>query len=260
MQIGRKLISQARRFLQGPQNASPSAAISADYRVIKNGEIGGSMGWQEAQVAERQHQAFVPLLEDARSGRPRLDFVVAARAIQATNLSDPLIVEVGCGSGYYSEVVPMLLGTSLRYVGIDYATSMTSLAHRIYPSVPFLTGDACNLPLASNCCDVLLSGTSLMHIADYRRAIAESIRVAREWLIFHTVPVMKGRSTTFLKKLAYGEQVVEVIFNQAALEGIFNEEKLSIEAVFESIPYDVSEAVGERTSTLTYLCHKRKML
>jgi ubiquinone/menaquinone biosynthesis C-methylase UbiE len=226
------------------------------YRILDEGMRPTLNGWSDAAVAERQHQAFVPLLQEVRSGRPRLDFDVAARAIRATKLTDPLLIEVGCASGYYSEALPLLLERPIRYLGVDYSESMTSLARRIYPAVTFVTGDACRLPFESDCCDILLSGTSLMHIADYGLAIAESVRVSRRWCIFHTVPVMAGRSTTFLTKEAYGKEVVEVIFNRDEMQKIFAARRLVTEAVFESIPYDVSEIVGEKTWTLTYLCRK----
>jgi ubiquinone/menaquinone biosynthesis C-methylase UbiE len=133
---------------------------------------------------------------------------------------------------------------------------MTELAQRVYPGIQFVTGDACRLPFESDCCDILLSGTSLMHIADYELAIAESVRVSRRWCIFHTVPVMAGRSTTFLTKEAYGKEVVEVIFNQDELQDIFAANQLVTEAIFESIPYNVGAVVGEPTWTSTYLCRK----
>ena len=258
MRFARRLVNHIRR--RSRKNSNPSAAtapaISTDYTLLGKAEALGLDGWQARSVAERQHQAFMSLLRAARKGQPRIDFVVAARALASTGLSDPLVIEVGCGSGYYSELLPLLLGRPVRYVGLDYAASMTALARRMYPDVPFVTGDACHLPLKTASCDVLFSGTSIMHIAAYQQAIAESVRVTHQWCVFHTVPVMAERTTTLLRKQAYGEPVVEVIFNQAELESIFAAQGLVIRATFESIPYDVSVVVGEGTWTLTYLCEK----
>src|SRR5690606_6001917 len=155
-----------------------------------------------------------PLLEEARRGRPRVDFEVAARAVEATGLARPSILEVGCGSGYYSEVLRLLLPRPAAYVGLDYSPSMLARARRAYPDERFLRGDARALPLADGSFDVVLSGASLMHIVEYDRAIDESVRVARGWCIFHTVPVLERRGTTLLRKRAYGEPVVEVVFNR----------------------------------------------
>ena len=229
---------------------------SDDYRLVKAGETPTADGWKVQSAVAWQHQAFQQHLQDAREGNPRIDFVAAARAIEATGIADPLVIEVGCGSGYYSEALSLTLGRPIRYVGIDFSTSMVALAHATYEVVPFLAGDACRLPLRDESCDILFSGTSLMHIANYRQALAESVRVSREWCIFHTVPLIAKRATTLLHKLAYGQRVVEVIFNQAELEAMLGEHKLAIRAVFDSIPYDVDEILGEPSWTLTYLCQK----
>jgi len=227
-----------------------------DYQLLNNSDTPEDNGWKVRSAAERQHQAFQSLLHEVRAGNPRIDFVAAAKAIQFTGLSDPLLIEIGCGSGYYCEALPLLLQHPLRYIGVDFSPAMVSLAHATYEQVPFLAGDGCRLPLRDSACDILLSGTSLMHIAEYRLAISESVRASREWCIFHTVPLIKSRATTLMHKLAYGQRVVEVIFNQSELESIFRENGLVTEHLFESLPYDVSSVLGEPSWTATYLCRK----
>ena len=254
-----RVLDRLRHSLKARRGSSAASefAISAGYKILDEEQSAQPNGWHDMIVAERQHQAFVPLLAEVHAGQPRLDFAIAAQAISATRLINPLMIEVGCGSGYYNEALDALLDRPLRYVGLDRSESMTSLARQVYPRAPFVTGDACRLPFADDCCDKLLNGTSLMHIADYVSAIAESVRVSREWCIFHTVPVMQSRSTTLLSKEAYGREVIEVIFNRSEIENIFGEYGLAIEAVFQSLPYDVSAVMEERTWTLTYLCRKQ---
>ncbi|MFN8496853.1 MAG: class I SAM-dependent methyltransferase [Anaerolineae bacterium] len=213
-------------------------------------------GWLDSQVAVRQHQAYRPLLEAAHRGQPRLDLEVAAKAVAATGLVSPRIIEIGCGSGYYGEVLPLLLDAPVRYIGLDYSTSMVALARQVYPRVSVLTGDACELPFGDASCDILLSGNSLMHIVGYQAAIAESARVSAGWCVFHTVPIIVRQETALLQKKAYGADVCEVIFNRTELETLFRGAGLSIEAVWDSIPYDVAHVIGERSFTLTYLCRK----
>ena len=52
----------------------------------------------------RQERAYQGLIADMKNGEPRLDFTVAAEAVAATGIAAPRLLEVGCGSGYYSEV------------------------------------------------------------------------------------------------------------------------------------------------------------
>ena len=66
--------------------------------------------------------------------------------------------------------------------------------------------------------------------------------------------VLEHRRTTLLEKRAYGEPVIEVIFNRSELEALFARHGLRVVTAEESIPYDVGAIVGEPTRTLTYLC------
>ena len=231
--------------------------VSEDYRILKAGQSPTAEGWKVASAAAWQHNEFEKLLADVRAGNPRIDFQVAAEAIKATGKENPRIIEVGCASGYYSEALSLLLARQIRYVGIDFSPAMVSLARAKYAEAEFVAGDACHLPLRNECCDILLNGTAIMHIADYREAISESVRTSREWCIFHTVPLVARRETTLMHKLAYGQRVVEVVFNQTEFESMLSESGLVIHRTFESIPYDVSEILNEPSWTVTYLCRKR---
>ena len=240
------------RWLKGGQETIPA---SNGYEVIRDEVVAELVeGWLDPAVAQRQHQAFAPLLRQMREGKPREDFVTVAKAVQATGLQNPLIIEVGCGSGWNSEVLAYLLKQPIHYIGLDYSQAMTSLGKAHYPNVHFLVGDATKLPLQHDCCDILLSGTVLMHLLGYEAAIAESCRVARHWCIFHTVPVLRGRETTVLRKKAYGEDAVEIVFNEEEFYHLIEQGGLAIHQVLESIPYNLELLLGEPTVTKSYVC------
>jgi hypothetical protein len=46
------------------------------------------------------------------------------------------------------------------------------------------------------------------------------------------------------------------IFNRSELEEMLGEHRLTIRAVFDSIPNDVDAVLGEPSWTLTYLCQR----
>src|SRR5262245_37005773 len=77
------------------------------------------LGWKNPRVAARQDTAFAPVLQQMREGRPREDFTALAAAARLTGATNPLIVEVGCGSGWNAEVLTRLWNRPFRYVGID---------------------------------------------------------------------------------------------------------------------------------------------
>jgi ubiquinone/menaquinone biosynthesis C-methylase UbiE len=237
--------------------AKKATDYSTDYEVLDPARPPSRLdGWHEAPVAERQHAAYQPLLAQMYAGQPRRDFEVAAEAVRATGLADAVLLEVGCGSGYYSEVFAHLLGRPVRYTGLDYSRAMIDLARVRYPGHRFVEGDATALPFPDRSFDIVLNGVSLMHIQKYPAAITEAARVARSWCVFHTVPVLRHRPTAFIRKKAYGGPSIEVIFNRDELLGLFRGNGLAVQQVWKSIPYDLEAVLGEPTETETFACRR----
>ncbi len=231
---------------------------STDYRVLSGPEeardlAASSGGWLAARTVARQERAYRGLIGAMKRGETRLDFKVAAEAIAATGIANPKLLDVGCGSGYYSDVFSALLADGVRYTGVDYSGAMIARARARSPSTAFEVADATRLPYAGGAFDIVFNGVSLMHIIDYRAAIGEAARVAAGYCVFHTVPVFQDHRTTFLRKYAYGAPVVEVIFSRQELMTSCRDAGLRLERQWKSIPYDVSEATGHRSTTETYL-------
>jgi ubiquinone/menaquinone biosynthesis C-methylase UbiE len=247
-----RIIRRIRRYISG----TPEAGSSSAYEVIDAAEAARASldGWFDRSVAERQDAAFTKLIAAMEEGRPRRDLTVFAEAIRATGVERGTLLEIGCGSGYYSRVLARLVGPGIAYTGLDYSEAMIELARERYPDVAFVVGDATALPFGDASFDIAVNGVALMHIPDYAAAVAEARRVARSWCIFHTVPVLARRATTFLRKNAYGSPTIEIILNEDELLGIFAARGLAVRRVIESLPYDLSAVLGESTTTKTYLC------
>jgi len=245
-----------KRWLTRNRDIQDAVSASSGYEVVENeprSEL--TKGWLDPVVAERQHKAFVPLLRQMYRGKPREDFVAVAKAVELTGLKYPLILEVGCGSGWNSEVLAHLLKSPVRYIGLDYSGAMTRLGKACYQDVQFIVGDAARLPFQDDACEILLSGTVLMHLLSYHDAIRESRRVARKWCIFHTVPIVYERPTTILTKLAYGIPVVEIVFNEEEFSKLITDSGLLLHEVFDSVPHDyLSDVLNAPVSARTCLC------
>ncbi|MEA2898070.1 MAG: hypothetical protein QOJ84_3685 [Bradyrhizobium sp.] len=231
---------------------------STDYRVLSGAEqarevTASSRGWLAARTVARQERAYQDLITAMKRGEPRLDFGVAAEAVAATGIANPRILDVGCGSGYYSEVFATLLAGGVRYTGIDYSDAMIARARARSPSTSFEVADATSLPYAGGAFDIVFNGVSLMHIIDYRAAVREAARVAAGYCVFHTVPVFHDHKTTYLRKYAYGAPVVEVIFGKQELMALCQQAGLRLEREWPSISYDVYDVTGHYSTTETYL-------
>jgi SAM-dependent methyltransferase len=248
----------AKRVVEATPIVRRHVLPSSDYRVLGSQEeargISASLGgWLAARTVMRQERAYQGLIAAMKRGEPRLDFKVAAEAIDATGIANPRVLDVGCGSGYYSDVFATLLPGGVRYTGIDYSDAMIARACAHYPSTAFEVADATRLPYADCAFDIVFNGVSLMHIVEYQAAIREAARVASRHCIFHTVPVFDEFRTTFLTKYAYGAPVVEIVFGKSELISLCREAGLRLLREWPGIPYDVSSVTGHHSSTETYL-------
>ena len=234
---------------------------SSDYRVLEGKEearntAASSAGWLAARTVARQERAYRTLIAAMKRGEPRLDFTVAAEAVGATGISEPRVLEIGCGSGYYSEVFATLVAGGVRYTGVDYSDAMIARARLHYPSIAFEVADATALPYADGAFDIVFNGVSLMHIIEYEAAIRETARVAARYCILHTVPVFGDHRTTYLRKYAYGAPVVEIIFSKPELMALCQQSGLRLEREWAGIHYDMTEVTGHYSTTETYLFSK----
>src|SRR5262245_12306873 len=195
------MTKQLRKVVRTMRRLVGIVPASTDYTLLSDRPSQAILeGWRRASLPQRQWNAFTPILQEMRSGKYREDFVALADAVKSTGMDNPLVVEVGCGSGWNSEVLAKMLPSHVRYIGSDYSFGMTAPGRHHYPATPFLVCDAARLPFADGSCDILLSGTVLLHLFDYRRAIEESRRVTRRFVVFHTVTVHSHRETAVLKK------------------------------------------------------------
>jgi SAM-dependent methyltransferase len=234
---------------------------STDYRLLSGIDevrdaAASSTGWLAARTVIRQERAYRGLIADMKNGSPRLDLRIAAEAVAVTGMAAPRLLEVGCGSGYYSEVFTHLVPGGVRYTGIDYSEAMIAGARSRYPSTAFEVADATRLPCPDNAFDVVFNGVSLMHIIDYPAAVREAARASGRYCILHTVPVFDHRQTAFLRKFAYGAPVVEIVFNKNELISLCQDAGLRLEREWPCIPYDVFEVTGHHSKTETYLFTK----
>jgi SAM-dependent methyltransferase len=232
--------------------------FSTDYRVLSGqeearGVAASAVGWLAARTVMRQERAYQGLIAAMKRGKSRLDFDVAAEAIAATRIAHPRLLDVGCGSGYYSEVFATLLPGGVHYTGIDYSAAMIARARAHYPSTAFEVADATRLPYADGAFDIVFNGVSLMHIVEYQAAVREAARVAAHYCVFHTVPVFSDYRTTFMRKYAYGAPVVEIIFGKQELMSLCRQYGLRLEREWACIAYDTSEVTGHHSTTETYL-------
>lgn len=87
-------------------------------------------------------------------------------------------LDLGCGTGYFSRALAARF-TGAEGVALDIAEGMLRHARPLGGAQRFVAGDAENLPLRDNSCDLLFSSLALQWCADFAAVLREAQRVLR---------------------------------------------------------------------------------
>jgi ubiquinone/menaquinone biosynthesis C-methylase UbiE len=190
--------------------------ISDGYTVIQPSQISKQMttGWQDASIPAKQRGLVQKELAAMYANHTPPVFQALAEILRRRTYHGCPILEIGCASGYYYEILEYLLNHRIAYTGVDYSEPLISMAKHYYPDVDFQVADGAHLPFPDGRFFIAISSCVLLHVPNYREHIAETVRVADKYVIAHRTPVCRRRPTQYLKKLAYGVETVELLFNE----------------------------------------------
>ena len=249
-----------RAAMTGPV-AAASAAVSTGYEVIAAEDVARiaaqlAGAWQDPSIPQQQlgiAEAELKAFEQHRSV-PVFD-TFAELLSRIPGVSSMSLLEVGCASGYYADVL-RIRGIGARYTGCDYSPALIALATQRLPGTAFDVQDATRLGHDDASFDIVVSGCCILHIPDYAAAIREAARVARSHVLFHRTPVLHVSPTMHYRKLAYGVECVEIHFNETELLRLFRGAGLRVvDAVTVSVGGHAP--VGDVHVVKSYLCEKR---
>lgn len=238
----------------------PRRGVSTHYVEMAGEEAGSESvrlraAWKDEDLPVRQRELVDRQLAECRRGTAVDVFDVMVESLRGlpVGTGKMRVLEVGCSSGYYSEVLE-IAGLDVDYAGCDYSDAFVAMARQRYPGLQFDVQDATALSYPDNAFDVVISGCCLLHIPEYESAVAETARVASRYAIFHRTPVVLGQPNKYYRKLAYGVETVEIHFNEPKFLRLLADKGLELLAT-----YTLDEAVnhGTGSATRTYACRKR---
>ena len=160
-------------------------------------------------------------------------FRVMAQALRPYVRPGVPVLEVGCASGYYYEVLEYLLNLRMDYTGIDVSAAMVALAREHYPGVRFDVGDGAALEFESGAFPVVVSSCVLLHVADYPAHIREATRVSSDVVVLHRTPICRTTPTQYFRKFAYGVETQELRFHESELLGLAHVAGLRLQEAIE---------------------------
>lgn len=182
-----------------------------------------STGYAEPDIAAKQRKIVDWQLEDMHAGKTPSHFAVVGDMLNRIRRwmgpNQVTLLDAGCSSAYYYEVIEHYVPGWVQYMGVDYNPGMVRLARTYYPNLQVLQADLRDLEITDCAFDVVLSGAAIAHIKDWRLALSEIVRVTRHWLLLHRtwVYLEETRPTRRLVTDAYGHDVWYHYINEQEL-------------------------------------------
>lgn len=187
----------------------------SDYRLITKEramEEPLSHAWQNASIPAQQLQLTDGELLRWAKGESIAPYDALRSCMQSIPAGS--VLEVGCGAGHNADVIQQ--SSEFTYTGVDYSEEFIRVAKERRSWVDFAVMDALMLDYQDKQFDCVVSGCCLIHIVNWRQALAEAARVARKFLVLHRTPITPGDTLYYFKK-AYGVDCVELTFNEQEL-------------------------------------------
>ena len=204
--------------------------------------------WKDPNMPEEQLKIVEKELALLHAGNPPSVHAVVAEALNTIPGNNKLtLLDVGCASGYYSEVISTLIGDRFDYTGADYSEAMLDLARKRYPDTKFINLDTRQIDLPDRSYDVVLCGGVITHIKEWKEAVKELTRITWSYLILHRTPITDGKSYG-IEQEQYKVPVFSITFSRDELVGLTSE--YGFKKIFEKNVY-LHEKMG--LGNMTYV-------
>lgn len=195
------------------------SSISSKYSSYSCEEVTERQerAWKDNSIPKKQRALVQKELEGMYVNNIPIHYQKLADCIKPIINNKSSLLEIGCASGYYYEILEYLLSMNLKYTGIDYSPSLIAMANDYYPNANFCVADAASMPFKQREFDIVISSCVLLHVKDYIRHLAETFRVAKKYIVLHRTPITRKLKTKYYKKLAYGVETFEIRFNESEI-------------------------------------------
>lgn len=218
--------------------------------------VGKGENYDKEHLAQSQWAVAGEQMQAFREGKPHRLFAAAGELLsQIDQLGQYIIrqnvplLDVGCGCGYYSEIIDHYAPRRYSYVGVDFNLGMLQKARELYggPYRRFYQQDARALTLfRDHSFPVVWSGACIAHIDQWQDAVREMCRASSRWLVLHRCPIWKDlRRKTTLGTRRYGSELVWIrrfkrsdLHAEVAAHGFFNVFSLTCGGALESYLYE----------------------
>lgn len=202
-------------FAKYAMNNVQSAVISSNAQQVSHEFTANA--WCDRDIPLKQRELVQTQLDQMYHGTVQPHFQTLVDLLKPIIHNDSTVLEMGCSSGYYYEILSYLLNTPIQYTGVDISQHFIDMAKEFYPSQNFLVADCTDIPLPDRSQAISISSGLLLHVPRYQEHIAEAVRVSDRYVVAHRTPICRQKPTQYFRKQGYGVDMDELHFNERDL-------------------------------------------
>jgi SAM-dependent methyltransferase len=176
--------------------------------------------WKSDAVADQMRTLAREQLAEPQAVPPYRAFLEAMRMlVDELPLPTPArLLDFGCGTGHYGELLERHFPGSFEYTGCDYAPEMVEAARAEWPGRTFVVNDLFDNRLHLGSYDVLLAGALVDVLPEYERALDQLLGSPVPYVLLHRQQLTQGRSRTEVAPGYAGQLTHRTYLNRADLE------------------------------------------
>ena len=203
-------------------------------QINKKNSLNFKENWSGDLIGELQRELVNYQLHQLKRGNPPRLFAEVNNVFDKIPVKNS-VLDIGCTSGYYYEIINYYFPNKFNYSGCDYNEQSIKLAKYYYPEVNFFVDDITNLALEDLSYDVTFLSGVIEHIPEYERGINELCRITKKYIILHRVWLSEDHTTCSIGT-QYFVPIIRYQYNKVGFIEIFNKNDFKIK--WESAVYD----------------------
>lgn len=172
-----------------------------------------SENWSDDLVGELQRELVNYQLYQLNRANPAPVFRAIGEVFKNIEEDGLSLLDVGCTSGYYSQVIEHYYPQKFKYTGCDYNESSINLAKEYYPSIDFFVEDVTNLSFSDKQFDVSFLSGVIEHVPNHKAGLKELCRVTGKYIVLHRI-FLTPEETFCTKGTQYFVPVIRYTYNK----------------------------------------------
>ena len=190
--------------------------INSENNLIKIDDkeaVEYSENWSDDLVGELQRMLVNYQLFQLKKNNPAPVFKIVESVFKQIEENGLSLLDVGCTSGYYYEVINHYHAGKFKYTGCDYNKSSIDLAKQYYPSVDFFTEDVTNLSFSDRQFDISFLSGVIEHVPNHVQGLEQLCRVTDKYIVLHRI-FLTEEETFCTKGTQYFVPVIRYTYNK----------------------------------------------